>query len=162
MADRLGWTRTGDGDLAFEWDVPGTDTSVAWERDPDTHVEYFAVVGPDRDRVAAEIADAIDLLGVDDFESHVARSTSVNWMIPALYQVATAAPLAYDPRVAALMDRYMDSSDLLIRRVAILAASFTGWPEFVEPIRRFLSDPDVDVRVAAEAALRDLSDELTR
>jgi hypothetical protein len=159
MAGRLGWTRTGDGEHVDQWKVPGSDTFVFWENDPDTRVEYLAVQGPDRERVATQIADTVTVLGVEDFESHLARSDNINWVMRGLYAVATAAPLRYDPRVARLMDRYMNSSDSLVRRVAVLATAITDWPELVEPVRRFLSDPDVDVRRAAEAALLDLTGE---
>jgi hypothetical protein len=78
MAERLGWMRTGDEEYVYRWKVPGGDTFVLWTDDPDTEVEYFAVEGPDRDRVAAEIADTVDVLGVADFESRLALSDDVN------------------------------------------------------------------------------------
>jgi HEAT repeat protein len=122
-------------------------------------VEFFAVEGPDRERVASEIADTVDMLGVDDFESLLARRTGINWMMRSLHAIATAAPPRYDARVASLVDRYMTSSDPLVRRVAIISTAITGWPEFVEPVRRYLSDPDPDVRRAAESVLLDLDEE---
>jgi len=159
MAGRLGWTRTDDDDAVYRWKVPASDTFVSWGDDPDTDVEFFAVEGPDRERVAAEIADTIDMLEVDDFESLLARSTDINYVMDSLYAVATAAPQRYDVRVASLIDRYMNSPDPLIRRVALIAIAITGWPEFVEPVRRFLSDPDPDVRMVAGSTLLDLDGE---
>jgi hypothetical protein len=157
MVEHLGWAPAEDGD-EYEWIVPDSDTTVRWIDDPDTHVEFFDVHGTDRDRVAAEIANTIGTLTVDDFEGHLARSDSINWVMPALYAIATAAPLNYDRRVATLFERYMRSPDPLIRRVTILALSITGWPEFVKVARRFLADPDPAIREAAEATLLDLSE----
>lgn len=158
LAERLGWARTGDDD-EYRWKVPGSDTFVLWADDPDTEVEFFAVEGPDRERVAAQIADTIAVLGVEDFEGHLARSDDIDWVMDGLYAIATAAPLRYDSRVTGLIDRYLTSPDPLIRRAALIATSITGWPEFVDPVRQFLSDPDPDVRSVAESTLLDLNDE---
>jgi hypothetical protein len=158
MIERLGWTPSADsGDDLAEWDVPGSDTVVRWVEDGDTGAHYFIVEGPDRQRVADDIRSSIDLLDVADFGPYLAKFHGSQGLMRGLYTVAAAAPARPDPRVTDLFRHYLTDDDPLIRRVALLAAGITGWPDFVQPATRIRdNDPDPEVREAATAALQSL------
>jgi hypothetical protein len=158
LIDRLGWMPSPNfGDELVEWKVPDSETFVRWVVDSDTGVQFFVVEGPDRQRVAGEIASSIDMLDAENSENYLSRSDDVDWVMRGLYAVAAAAPAHHDQRIVDLMTRHMESPRPLIRRAAVLATVITGWPEFIEPVSRFVSDPDPDVRAAAEAALHGLT-----
>ena len=159
LIERHGWVESDDfSDDLYEWIVPGAQerTVVRWVDDGDTGVQFFVVEGPDRQRVAEQIEEAVEMLHVPDFEQYLAGFHGVQGLMRGLYAVAAAAPERYDPRVAELFQRYLAAEDPLIRRVASLATGIMGWNEFIEPVSRLRTDPDPDVRQAAEAALRGL------
>ena len=154
LVERLGWGQSEDfGADNAEWNAGGN-TVVRWVDDAD--VQFFVVEGPDHERVAGEIKDNLDILEVDDFEAHLKRFSGTQGLMRGLDEVAAAAPEHCDPRVVQLFERYMRHDEPLIRRRALIAAAITGWPEFVEPVRRFVDDSDPDVRRAAKAALEGL------
>jgi hypothetical protein len=158
LIDRLAWAPSANfSDELVEWKVPDSETFVRWVVDGDTGVQFFVVEGPDREHVAGEIASSIDMLDVENAESYLSRSDDVDWVMRGLYAVAAAAPEHHDQRIIDLMTRFMESPRSLIRRAALLATVITGWPEFVEPVSRLISDSNPEVRAAAEAALRDLT-----
>jgi hypothetical protein len=158
LIERLGWVPSENfSDVLFEWKVSASETFVRWVVDGDTGVQYFVVEGSDRERVAAEIAGSIEMLDLENFESHLNLSDDVDWVMRSLYAVAAAVPERHDQRVIDLISQYMESSSSLVRRAALVATAITGWPEFVEPVSRFVADPDPGVRGAAEAALHDLT-----
>ncbi|SEF19849.1 HEAT repeat-containing protein [Amycolatopsis pretoriensis] len=158
LIDRLGWVPSANSsDELVEWQVPGGGTVVRWVVDGDTGVQFFVVEGPDRERVAGEIASSIDMLDAENSEHYLSRSDDVDWVMRGLYAVAAAAPDQHDQRIVDLLTRHMESPRPLIRRAALLATAITGWAEFVEPVSRFTGDPDPAVRDAAEAALHGLT-----
>jgi hypothetical protein len=157
LIERLGWEPSENySDELVEWRTLDGHTLVRWINSDVTGVNYFVVEGPDRQRVADEIVGAIDMLRVPDFESYLALSDDTQWVMRGLYAVAAAAPKECDPQVVELLSRYLRADDPLIRRVASLATGITGWPEFVEPVRRLLTDPDPEVRIAAQSAMESL------
>jgi hypothetical protein len=159
LVERHGWTEDegSESDAATQWRVPGCDAVVRWNEDGDTGVHFFVVEGPDRDRVARQIEDEIEMLEKSDFEAYLERFRGTDGLMRGLYSVAAAAPEAADSGVISLFRKYFRHEDPLIRRVAALAVSITGWPEWAEPVGELRDDPDEAVREAAEATLGTLS-----
>jgi len=159
LVERLGWVPSEDyGEDIVEWNVPGSDALVNWVVDGDTGATFFVVEGADRERVAKQIADSIDMLGVDDFADYLAEPYGRQERMRRLYSVAAAAPEHCDRRVLELFDRYMRHEDPFIRCAAVYAAAMIGWPELAEPVSRLREDADPDVRQAVEEALEVLAE----
>ncbi|MEU8138818.1 HEAT repeat domain-containing protein [Streptodolium elevatio] len=138
------------------WLTPDAGTVVRWVQEDLIDVRYVAVLGADAVALAERIRTAIPTDDIARLRARAMADREPDVLIDVLYRTAVVAWSGYDTEAFALLRWGLHDPDPLIRRVALLAVSITGWNEFAGLLDEVsAADPDDDVRDQA-ARVREL------
>jgi hypothetical protein len=159
LARRNGWQYhdifLADGEQPFEkvWLTEDGATSVHWIEDPILELNYFAVDGEQRDAVAAELREDLDVYDRDALRGLVEAAEEWFDLLAALHHVAAAAPPGFDPELFEWLERGLNHEEPAVRKMSAILTAYPGWPEFRAPLEQLLEDKDEEVRAVAEQML---------
>jgi hypothetical protein len=165
LAHEHGWTfqelYAADEEGPFEkvWLAPDGATTIHWIEDPVIAVDYLVIGGHDEVRVAQQISDQVPTLTREDMRRLMHSAGSWDEMVRAVGYVAATAPSQFDPEVFGWLERGLRHENPDVRRVAVAATAYPGWPELRAPLRAVAeSDPEPDLRESATALLAHLEE----
>ncbi|MFD7900068.1 HEAT repeat domain-containing protein [Streptomyces sp. NPDC059743] len=131
-------------------------SAVHWIEDDLIGVSYIAVRGTDVIPLSERIRSKLPTDDVAQLRSRAMVDRGPDALIDTLYRTAVVADSGYDPEAFSLLRWGLNDPDSLVRRVALLAISITGWPEFTGLLDEVsANDPVDEVRDQAER-VRDL------
>jgi hypothetical protein len=114
-------------------------------------VRYLVVKSGDLAAVVAGIRELIPTVSLDDAETLFESGGAATEVQRAVAYFGLLAPPTDDERVRSLLERAFVHPERIVRRMAVLACGYAGWPELVTPLRELAqNDPDEDVRKDAE------------
>jgi hypothetical protein len=156
----LGW----DLDWVFE-DLVGGDgqpeekiwltederSSIHFIEDHVLNVNYIAVEGEKKEKIAAQIRARLRALDMDDLERLFDEAEDADDWIAAIYRVAASTSGTCDAELLSFYRRALEHDDPEVRRAAIYAMAYPAWKEF-RPILEETKAKDPDPRVRDYAA----------
>ena len=163
FARELGWRNTrnisGNATTPEEtiYSTSKPNTTVHWIEDPKIDMEYLAIAGEHRDAVRDQLAAIREFYTLDEIAVGARRAKSRDHRIEAIYCLALLAPDNFEQSIFDIFSQYFQDKEPDVRRAAVVATSYVGWREFVEPLTPLkTSDPDKAVRKDATIMVRDL------
>nr|PPQ56748.1 hypothetical protein C5F59_08760 [Streptomyces sp. QL37] len=157
LAKQLGWTHhrtTQRGEQApFEitWLAPDRGAAIHWIEDHLVRVDYLLVQGPAIAPTVSSLKSRIDFHSSESLQEVFDGTRDSSALMDALHALGVYCSGPFDPDLFALFRWSMHDPDPLVRRVALLTASLTDWPEFI-PLVNYVRthDPSESVRAQAE------------
>ncbi|AKF11738.1 HEAT repeat domain-containing protein [Sandaracinus amylolyticus] len=143
-----------DGDAPAE-DIYTTEdgrTRIHWIQDPKISRGYIALAGENVEEVAELIRSGMSILGLEEIRQRALSATSRADRMRSIYDLALAAPIEHDPGIFEIFGSYLEDADPDVRGAAVLAISYVGWREFLEPLRTRASE-DADGSVREDATI---------
>lgn len=136
----------------------GTALTLHYAEDPIIRQGYVFLAGDDPvalPGVEAELLAAVDHWPDGDLLAAVLNAPDSEELGYALVRAALGAPLSDDPPLVAQIRTALRDGDPGLRKEAVLATTYTGWPVFLDELRLLLTwEDDDEARELAEAALR--------
>lgn len=149
----------GPNENSFErrWQTPD-ETYVTFVQDLNFQVQYLSIDGPSADTWEQFAHEKFSTLDLPRIVALSRQATSKPDRISALYYIGVAGSGEYDPGAGAVLREALADPDPDLRRAAIFAALYTGWPE-IRPLLERARDHDDDsaVRELAAGALASLA-----
>jgi hypothetical protein len=165
FAGTHGWAAIGGTELddaahtSYEriWQT-GSALTLHYAEDPIIRQSYAFLAGDDPEAVPgieAELLTAVDHWAPAELLVAVHNSTDSEERGYALVRAALGAPLSADGPLADSIRQALRDPDPGLRKEAVLATTYTGWPSLSEELRSLLTwEDDEEARQLAEAALR--------
>jgi hypothetical protein len=138
----------------------GTNVTVRYIDDFVTKLKYTLVEGEDPDEIEVvieELAETIPVYTDDEILALYPNAKTPEERVQAVHRVGVAAPGRRDDRFFSVLSAAASAPEPAVRRAAIKAVPYAGWPERQDLLRNLVADPDEDVRRDAGLLLRALS-----
>ncbi|MFL6729676.1 MAG: HEAT repeat domain-containing protein [Sphingomicrobium sp.] len=133
-------------------------TSFHFIDDPIIGLKYLTSDGPRAQHIGEQAHSALPALTLKDALRRLGRDESEEERLTTISLIGLLAPATFDPEIMEVFTTTMNSPSIRVRRHAILAASYAGWPELralFAKVRR--EDTDPGVRDRAEVAIQAFS-----
>ncbi|MFE4829912.1 hypothetical protein [Streptomyces sp. NPDC056672] len=125
-------------------------SAVHWIVDDLIGVSYLAVRGTDAIALSEQLRIQLPTDSVVKLQLRAIADRDTDALMDTLYRTAVAADSGYDPDAYSLLRWGLNDLDPLVRRVALVAVSITGWTEFAE-LLAWVSAHDPVEQVRAQA-----------
>jgi hypothetical protein len=163
FARELGWRNTrvipSDGMTPEEsiYTTSKPNTNVHWIEDPRFEIAYLTIAGDEREAVASELRAIREFYSLPEIVRAANRAQELGHKMEAICYLALLAPDDFDRPIFDIFMKYFEDPEEDVRSTAILAVTYLGWREFIEPLTvRAKGDPSATVRKDAETMVSGL------
>ncbi|MFE1364774.1 HEAT repeat domain-containing protein [Streptomyces anulatus] len=126
-------------------------TAAVWVRDELLDVSYISVQGIESRVLAERIRSVLPMDGIPQLQARVIADRDPDVLMDSILRAAVLACSGFDPQAFTFLQWALRDPDPLVRRVALLAVSVTGWRDF-SPILEEISEKDPIDEVRKQAA----------
>ncbi|MFJ9686951.1 hypothetical protein ACIRRX_14900 [Streptomyces bacillaris] len=133
------------------WITKDSKTAAVWVRDELLDVTYISVQGINSRVLAEQIRSIVPTDDISQLRARVIADRDPDVLMDSVLRAAVAAYSGFDSQTFAFLQWALSDPDPLVRRVALLAVSVTGWKEFSLTLAE-VSEKDLVDEVREQAA----------
>lgn len=149
--------KTADHPAETIWKAVDGKTLIHWIDDPKINLCYVAVIGENLDEVAGVIRSEVPTWTLEQVSDMAKGAVSRVEKMRAVYYLALLAPDSFDETLFRLFGAFFRDEDAEVRGAAVLAISYVGWSQFLEPLQTLASsDDDASVRQDARTLIENI------